>query len=147
MTHHIEESAYQGYMWKSDEPSPKTYDGDIAEFSLSDGENPFIIEGQLYDKAQEISTSIKCIDGKYIINKYDGKRHQFIDSGENAIFEEGELEQYIPSTSLDIGDKVMYFTRLWKAVKDNTNYGFEALCPSALVFKGFCPKIKGGNND
>lgn len=148
MTHHIEESAYQGYMWKSDEQTPEVYDCDRnIGFCLSDGENPFIAEGQLYDKATDVSISIKFIDGKYIINRYDGRKHQFIGGSDSAIFEEGELEQYIPARRMDTGSRVLNFIRLWKVTKDQMSENFETLCPSALIFKGFGTRIKGGSND
>lgn len=142
MTHHIDKAIYQGYMWKSDEQAPAVYDNQEVEFNLTDGENPFVVEGQLYDKANELSIGIKFIDGKYIITRYDGKAHKFMGMSEGA-----EFEDYIPDSKLNLKDKVLCFKRLWKTEEDVVNYGWETLCPSALIFKGFGPRIKGGNND
>lgn len=147
MTHHIDKAIYQGYMWKSDEQAPAVYDNQEVEFDLTDGENPFVVEGQLYDEAKDLSIGIKFIDGKYIVSTYDGKEHKFVGSDEAVAFEEGNLEQYAPNRKMGLSDKVLYFKRLWKTEKDVVNYGWETLCPSALIFKGFGPRIKGGNND
>lgn len=147
MIHHIEKAIYQGYMWKSDERAPMIYDRVEFEFDLVDGENPFTVEGQLYNEDKDLSISVKFIDGKYVINIYDGKKRLFLESDMSAAFEEGELEQYVPNCKMNLSDKALYFKRLWKVEKDGVNYGWETLCPSALIFKGFGPRIKGGNND
>ena len=68
MTHEIKTANYIGYLWKSDQQKPEVLRGD-KEFctSLNDGENPFVIEGNLWDPASMISTTIKFVDGRYIV--------------------------------------------------------------------------------
>ena len=146
MKHTIKKAAYQGYIWYSDEQAPKVYDNAEVGFELDDNANPFVIEGQLYDRAEDRSVSIKFIDGKYHINTYSGKTGQFNDaSGE--ILTKGDIEHYAPSNRLGLSDKVLYFTRMWRETEDMINDNWKTLCPSGLVFKGFGPLIKGGNND
>lgn len=146
MIHTINRTAYQGYLWYSDEQIPKVFDNEEVELELDDTANPFIVEGQLYDMTEDRSISIKFIDGKYIINTYSGKTRQFNDfSGEKLT--EGIIEQYAPSSRLNLGDKVLYFARIWVETEDVINDNWNTLCPSGLVFKGFGPLIKGGNND
>lgn len=146
MIHTINRTAYQGYLWYSDEQIPKVFDNEEVGLELDDTANPFIVEGQLYDMTEDRSISIKFIDGKYIINTYSGKTRQFNDfSGEKLT--EGIIEQYAPSSRLNLGDKVLYFARIWVETEDVINDNWNTLCPSGLVFKGFGPLIKGGNND
>ena len=146
MKHTIKRAAYQGYLWYSDEQIPKVFDNEEVELELDDTVNPFVVEGQLYDMTEDRSISIKFIDGKYIINTYSGKARQFNNvSDENLT--EGKIEQYAPSSRLSLGDKVLYFARIWVETEDVINDNWITLCPSGLVFKGFGPLIKGGNND
>lgn len=149
MTHKIDKATYEGYMWESDKIAPEIYHGkEEIGFSLTDGENPFIVEGQLYDKENDLSISIRFVDGKYLITRFDGKRGIFIkgNSGEeNGIppmkYETGEEELYIPNSAMRLESKVLKFIRLWKEEDaDDDSYGFKTLCPSGLVFKGFCSK-------
>ena len=146
MKHTIKRTAYQGYLWYSDEQIPKVFDNEEVELELDDTANPFIVEGQLYDMTEDRSISINFIDGKYIINTYSGKTRQFNDVSGEALTE-GNIEQYAPSSRLNLGDKVLYFARIWVETEDVINDNWKTLCPSGLVFKGFGPLIKGGNND
>ena len=93
MKHTIKRTAYQGYLWYSDEQIPKVFDNEEVELELDDTANPFIVEGQLYDMTEDRSISIKFIDGKYIINTYSGKTRQFNDVSGEALTE-GNIEQY-----------------------------------------------------
>lgn len=141
MKHMIKRTAYQGYLWYSDEQTPKVFDNEEVELELDDTVNPFVVEGQLYDMNEDRSISIRFIDGKYIINTYSGKMGQFNDvSGEK--FTEGNIEQYAPSSRLNLGDKVLYFSRIWTEAEDMINDNWKTLCPLGLVFKGFGPLIK-----
>lgn len=49
MKHTIKRTAYQGYLWYSDEQIPKVFDNEEVELELDDTANPFIVEGQLYE--------------------------------------------------------------------------------------------------
>ena len=59
----IKSGNYEGYIWRSNAQTPKLIVGDFKE-DLS-VKNPFIIEGQLYDKAKRVSYSIKFVDGEF----------------------------------------------------------------------------------
>lgn len=148
MTHKIDKATYEGYMWESDKTAPEIYHGkEEIDFSLTDGENPFIVEGQLYDRENNISISIRFVDGKYIITRFDGKHGIFINRNgckDNGIpqikYETGEEELYIPNSAMQLDGKVLKFIRLWKEDTDDDSCGFQTLYPSGLVFKGFCSK-------
>ena len=69
----IENARYQGYLWYSDQRQPEVYLGktSVAELILDESKNPFIIEGNLYDAERQLSISIRFVDGKYIVTRYD----------------------------------------------------------------------------
>lgn len=50
----IEKSKYQGYLWYSDQKEPKVFNNELFELEIADNENPFIVEGQLYDEENRI---------------------------------------------------------------------------------------------
>ena len=65
---HIEAAKYKGYLWYSNEKEPKVFDGNemVPEINLDEKENPFIIEGNLWDADNLMSIMIRYVDGKYI---------------------------------------------------------------------------------
>lgn len=54
----IEKSIYEGYIWRSDANKPQIVNGEF-ELDEPDVENPFIVEGMLYDATRCLSISIK----------------------------------------------------------------------------------------
>ncbi|SEP60605.1 TIGR04423 family type III CRISPR-associated protein [Neolewinella agarilytica] len=63
---------YEGYVWMSDEQKPKVYhQGDAFTEDFSPDATPFVVEGWLYDQANDTSYAIRYLDGKYIRVKYD----------------------------------------------------------------------------
>lgn len=121
---------YEGYIWLSDQTQPKVLkDEELDIERLKDYINPFVIEGQLWNAADGISISIRCVDGKLIINE-----HHVIDEdldGSSTV----TLERYIPHHIK--GVKRLRFLRYWKAEEDELCEHFEALRPEKLVFVGF----------
>ena len=64
-TDKIEKSQYVGYLWKSDSPTPIVLNpAQEYEYIPVNSENPFIIEGLLYDEKNKISYSIIYVDGE-----------------------------------------------------------------------------------
>ena len=65
----LPKAKYQGYIWFSDSTKPEIID---REFSLdiSSETNPFIAEAYLMDEDNQISYSIKFVDGNYLLNKF-----------------------------------------------------------------------------
>lgn len=124
----IKAGTYVGYIWKSDTNKPEVYCNDaIQDIKLNDEENPFIIEGQLYDKEKCVSYSIKYIDGKYIAKKFSD-------------LEDEELGMNIPisyyANRMDNVEKLM-FRQYWEAEQDDLCEGMEVLKPTSMVFVGF----------
>ncbi|GAB6975103.1 TIGR04423 family type III CRISPR-associated protein [Prevotella falsenii] len=65
---------YEGYLWLSDEHHPRTFcPAKLVERELLCGNNPFVVEGYLYNKEKGLSFSIKNIDGKCHIYKNEVK--------------------------------------------------------------------------
>ena len=128
----IEEGIYQGYYWMSDQTSPHLID-EKKSFSLEldNTVNPFVIEAQLYNENENISYSVKYIDGEYIIMKYDlnvlmkKTNHTKVDE---LLF-----------NSHRMNGKILIFNRFWHEADDCNNNlcGMKYLEPKEMVFKGF----------
>lgn len=121
----IEKSKYSGYLWKSDQKAPEVIFEEEREFTLDDNQNPFIVEGFLYDS--KTSYSIRYVDGKHIVKK-------FILSELSKDF---TSQTYIPSFKGVSGVK---FRQYWKSEPDALCEGMEVLKPAQLVFVGFKSK-------
>lgn len=131
---------YIGYLWLSDNPQPQVFhnptdiSGVLANFS--DMGNPFIIEGYLYNKEKDVSYSIKYVDGKHIVIKYDLKNQP-----EDWIFDEkSQLKKFIPNR---LNASKIVFRHYWiKSIPDTQEeesscLGMPVLVPGPLVFTGF----------
>lgn len=123
----IPKAKYQGYIWRSDSDSPEVLTGDKAYggFTPDPSENPFIIEGNLWDEATGVSISIRYIDGRYYI-------HRTTLTGET---DHSTIKKYVAHRI----DKYKYlrFVQLWESREDPMCEGMEVLGPSKLVFIGF----------
>lgn len=129
----------EGYLWWSDQNAPKVYvDGRVyiedkgcedseREFELVNGQNPFIVEGKLYDKSNHISYSIKYVDGGYVF-----KRHIVnpTDISNDAI----DKKEYL-SNRMD--NRLLKVLRYWKETPDPLCEGWNVLTIDKNVFVGF----------
>lgn len=123
----IEKSIYDGYIWYSDESNPKVFQDEEFEFDTDKIENPFIIEGQLYDDQKKISYSIKFVDGKYVCKKYEV---------ESTDFNKKDVEiKTFHANRMD--DLKLQFLQYWKEEDDELCEGMKVLQPAELVFIGF----------
>lgn len=78
MEHHISKAKYEGYLWRSDSPTPEVIDGSAeTEITLIDEDNPFVVEGQLWDKVQNRSIAIRYAGGHYCIAETTVTPEQF----------------------------------------------------------------------
>ena len=114
-----------GYLWVSDQPYPKKFIEEPINILPADNENPFIVEGNLYDDRQQLSYSIQYIDGEYLVFRFNM-------NDPDDIF---TAEQYIPH-HLDGVDKIC-FMQYWTAEKDKFCEEMEVLKPTVHVFVGF----------
>lgn len=110
----------QGYFWMSDEAKPTL---ELRDIELDDTKNPFVIEAQLFDG--EVSTSIKYVDGKYIVKEYRLSEMPSTDFTEHT---------YV---SHRMGGKKLVFRKYWHPVPDEMCCGMEVLKPAEILFVGF----------
>lgn len=124
----IPKAKYQGYIWRSDSDSPKVHTGDeeYGGFTPNPDENPFIIEGNLWDEATGASISIRYVDGKYYIHKMTEVKGN-TDHSTIKTFVAHRIDGY----------KYLRFVQLWEPRPDPMCEGMEVLEPSKLVFIGF----------
>lgn len=124
---------YEGYLWMSNESQPKLYrDDSSAEIKLIDGENPFVIEGNLFDKKSGESISIKFVDGHYIVTRFH------VDAQDLKGSDRATVKEYIAQRITGVA-KVRYL-QYWDIVKDILCDGMETLRPWNMVFIGFNDK-------
>jgi CRISPR type III-associated protein (TIGR04423 family) len=121
---------YEGYIWMSDATHPVVYHGDkIVNLMLDEHDNPFIIEGELFDRTSGESISVRFVDGRYII----ARRHVGPDElkGNAHATPKCYLAQRMP------GVAGLNYLQYWETVSDPLCEGMTTLQPSDLVFVGF----------
>ena len=66
----IAKAKYEGYLWWSDSREPEVLDGSKDyECSFDASQNPFVIEGNLWDATTNESVYIRYVDGQYIVRR------------------------------------------------------------------------------
>lgn len=124
----IEKSIYDGYLWYSNDPNPVVLKNEEKEILLTDEENPFIIEGQLYDAQKRVSYSIKFVDGEYICKTYENVSKD-VANGEDIML------KIFHSNRMD--NLKLQFLQYWKEEVDELCEGMKVLQLTELVFIGF----------
>lgn len=117
---------YEGYLWWSNKTTPEVLNNEFIN-ELPKGNNPFIIEGQLYDKDNEKSYSIRFFDGYYLINCFDLNELKGL---------ECIKKEYLPNRFPD-GIQKLCFREFWRPEPDNFCEGMQVLKPAENVFVGF----------
>lgn len=128
----IKISKCEGYLWWSDQQEPKVCQDEAIDICLDETKNPFVVEGRLYDKETKESYSIKYVDGKYLIYKYEVKDSDF--SNPN-----NEIKCYL-SNRIGNDDHWLRFLRYWEEKKDENCMGMPVLTFTKNVFIGFKEK-------
>lgn len=123
------QALYEGYIWWSDKTNPEILKGQPFAPELTDGINPFVIEGQLWDEENGISLSIRYADGHHVIISHSVTKED-LKSNDNP-----KPEFYIRHRIEGTGR--LRFLRYWKTEADEYCEGFETLRPDKLVFVGF----------
>lgn len=125
---------YEGYLWMSDSDTPQMVNlGGILK-EMSDENNPFIVEGQLYAKNEGLSFSIRYVDGKHVVVSYD------LNAGDDCYDEKSFVANRLSNVSR------ILFRQYWKAQQDELCEGMAVLVPAGFVFVGFeySNKSEGG---
>ena len=145
--HEIEKAKYEGYIWMSDSKQPTVYTGETdLELSLNDSDNPFIIEGNLWNKEKKESIKIAYVDGKYRIRKTSVSKDEYEGISDNAIKTGNDANKMVATTKKEYFAHRMpeieklRFIQYWEAEEDAMCENMKVLVPTKLVFVGF----KGG---
>ncbi len=132
----IKPLSYEGYLWMSDQEEPEVYDNKPITLPKV-GDTPFVVEGQLFNKAKGLSYSIKFVDGQYIVQEY-----AVTEADKNNC--DNEIKTY---ESNRMGDRRLQFLRYWEDDLDGDNYkdsvhphGLPVLTQTKNVFIGFKAK-------
>ncbi len=118
---------YEGYLWWSNSQEPMSYQNESVPIWPTEKDNPFIVEGNLFDKSNHLSYSIRFVDGKYIVNRFDLnelKDTEFI------------FKSYLPNR-FPSAIKKLCFKEFWRSVPDEFCEGMPVLKPAENVFIGF----------
>lgn len=120
----------EGYLWWSDQQIPRVYQDESLDICLDDSKNPFVVEGQLYDKECLKSYSIKYVDGQYFVNIYKVDEQDFVNP-------DNELKTFL-SNRMD--GRWLKFLRYWEEKEDENCMGMPVLTFTKNVFVGFKEK-------
>lgn len=135
MKHIIDSANYQGYLWYSDKLRPEVYPGDgtARQIILDDSDNPFVVEGNLYDKESNKSICIKYTDGRYHITVYD---LEALENDPDSVLEE---ESYLTNSRINQAKEcdISVHKRIWHAEEDKLNNDWKTFRPSGFAFVGF----------
>ena len=117
---------FTGYYWLSDQQKPIQLSEQVFDIQLLEYQ-PYVVEGRLYSKENDLSIHIHFIDGKYDIFQMNWR-------------EKPTEWETINSTYLahDL-DKVneIKVTEVWIPANDPNCENMEVLQPAFLCFKGF----------
>lgn len=135
---HIPRGSYVGYIWLSDEAKPiiipeqnDRYDLEQDGLDFSSDQNPFVIEGLLFDASRNLSITIKYVDGGYIVNEYS------VDRLASSDFKEVTYQSH------RMDGRKLKFRQYWEESEDEfcddpqEARGMKTLRPGKLVFVGF----------
>ena len=125
---------YEGYLWWSDQQKAEVFLGEKPIELPKELTNPFIIEGNLWDRANETSYLIRFIDGQYLVYKFEL----------NGIPDERITpHEYLPNRMPGI-DKLI-FKEVWEEKPDELCNNFEVLKPAFIAFIGFEKRRKSND--
>lgn len=123
----IEKAPYEGYIWRSNQQKPLVITPDKPYgVDLRDTDNPFVVEGNLWNETSNVSIMIKYVDGKYIV-----RRTVVTDECRKNATEKEFIAHRID------GVKKLKFLQYWVETVDALCEGMTTLRPGKLVFVGF----------
>lgn len=130
MEHQIKNAKYEGYLWQSDQNKPKMIEErESLSLTLTDGENPFVVEGLLWNPEENTSIQIRYVDGKYFVTTYEVKLEDL--AGSITMTPVTYLPHRLP------GVKALKFLRQWEEVKDELCENMLTLLLKTNIFVGF----------
>lgn len=151
MNKEITKSRFDGYLWLSDQTEPSLVlhneefsmtiqDGVVSvlnnQIQLEPGQ--FVVEAMLYDVEQQVSYSVRYVDGEYLIAEFKVNPLDF--NRDNV-----QIVSYMGSYKSLEGLDHLQFLKYWKEEPDQLCEGMAVLQPQAFVFVGFVNKYGGLN--
>ena len=117
---------FTGYYWLSDQQKPVQLSEQIFDIQLLEYQ-PYVVEGRLYSKENDLSIHIHFIDGKYDIFQMNWRDKPTEWETINSTYLAHDL------------DKVneIKVTEVWIPANDPNCENMEVLQPAFLGFKGF----------
>ena len=115
---------FEGYYWYSNAQKPVILENSPIDRSVFKG-FPFVIEANFYAHKEQISISVKHIDGRYHILQYD--LSDISDIKKKARYYEGH----------DLDGRNFLLYEGWYPVADPLLEGMETLQPGGIAFIGF----------
>jgi len=117
---------FTGYYWLSDQQKPIQLSEQVFDIQLLEYQ-PYVVEGRLYSKENDLSIHIHFIDGKYDIFQMNWREKPT------------EWETINTSYLAHDLDKVneIKVTEVWIPANDPNCENMEVLQPAFLGFKGF----------
>lgn len=127
----IPQLEYEGYIWVSDAKKPEiiTSEAELSKYEKNGTPtNPFILEGHLYSRSQNISVSIRHTSGKYYITQFNIAE---LNEKENLVD-----KYYLAHRNLD-KENQLHFQEIWLPESDKNCENMEVLTKKAVAFVGF----------
>lgn len=139
----VDKAKYEGYIWMSDSKTPIVYTGqEEVELTLTDGENPFVIEGNLWNAAKHESIKIVYVDGKYRVRKDTVTEAELAGVDDSTPIAGGSSVGKVATTRKEYFAhrlpqvEKLQFVQYWEAKADEMCEGMDVLVPTKLVFVG-----------
>lgn len=120
---------YEGYIWMSDEPSPRLI---TDKKEIPQSLNPFVIEGNLYCPEKKVSVSIRHMGNKSLILLFNLE-----EASQAAVEKKIELTDHQYLTHRAPNKQFVLFKQAWIPQKDPLCEGFDVLKPAWKAFVGF----------
>lgn len=128
---------YSGYLWFSDSSRAEIINGRL---DLDCSETfPFIIEGNLWAEAEEISVSIRFVDGMFLVAIVNLKEAKKEKDHLELVFHEYQSHGFS-------GNPTLKFMEAWIAEDDPLCEGLPTLMPAWVAFTGFGSKTVHNSN-
>ena len=119
---------YEGYLWMSNENKPRVFSpAAVISRTPLETQNPFVVEGYLYNKEQGVSISIKSPNGRPCA-------HRFLVNAADFQSEDVTPVEY-HAHRMD-GNRLL-FLRYWAAKPDGACLDMPVLTLDKMVFVGF----------
>lgn len=127
---------YEGYLWYSDKTYPDVINGVVKDLQNKCSALPFIVEGYLYSKDNNLSIHIRNYDGKYHTGVY------FLDKIETNTTELTPVKylanKKLANNSILPGIKFLKFTQVFELKEDIiSKNNFKIWKPECKIFTGF----------